>query len=143
MSNIFWLAPSLYLASRISKPKEWRQRRQLFGRRPKFKLADHIQDFECPANRTRLLQHVLHEVYLSLDVPVVKLRARDRLHVELRISSDKLHEAALDEFFESLYECSMPDDTEYPEPTFEIRACSLKMLFDYLCGCLGIKDINW
>jgi len=142
MSNMFWLAPGLYAVSRISKAKQWRQRRCLFKQRPQFKLADHIRDFECPADKTRLLQILLKGVYLSLDVPVAKLRATDRLDVELRVPSDKLHSVALDEYFDSL-ECMMPHDTEYPEAAFDIRACSLKSLFDYLCGCLGNNDIEW
>ena len=143
MLNMLEVSLRWCVASWVLKPNEWWRRWRFFGRRSKFKLADHIRDFECPANRTRLLKHVLHNVYWSLDIPVAKLRAEDRLHVELKVPLDKLHEAALDEFFDSLYEYTMPDDTEYPEMTFDIRACSLKMLFDYLCGCLGNEDINW
>jgi len=130
-----WNWPGLYIASRVSKSKQWRQRRRLFRRRATFTSADHARDFGCPADRVELLHKLLKAVHLDLGVPAAKLRADDRLDVELKIPLDKLHDKLVGEFMNTL-EYMMAENFDvhtYPTAEFDVWACTLRELYHHLC----------
>jgi len=102
-------------------------------------LVDHAKNFECPDEKLRLLKLFLKWTHMSFGVPVTRLRPEDRVDVELKFPSSRLHDAMMNEFFEYL-ECTLVEFEcgFFPPPLngTDLYHCSLKNLFDYMLYCI-------